>query len=398
MVIRGIAGVVALAALGGGTVAAPVGPLLRVTGTVTPDPMVIGAQSVYMVTVENAGRGDAENVTIVNNLDPNTTAGLLSDDCALVNRGATVVCGAGLAIPPGSSVTYEIPVELDPALPDGTRVTNKVEVSATGTDGRSTRMINPARARARAKAGPPAAPDAGGSGKCATVHQGAPNANGGNGRPCAAGGAEPAQPPSAGPATSPAHDTDPARGTEPTRAADPAPVSGSAPSVPSKPDPYGSSAGGGGTRPGSGQPPALGGTEGALHVIHGGGIIKGGPTAGPHRRRPGEGRGSDEQPAAEVGSGQRRPRPSPGEAERRDDDGAVLPLTGVSVWLVGLGVPMLVAIGLLVWQFSGSNRRRPGTGRSSTGRDGTGRDGTDRVVAGRPGRAAGRREQPGEVS
>ncbi|WP_433440244.1 hypothetical protein [Nonomuraea sp. CA-141351] len=350
MIIRGIAGVIALAALGGGTSPAAVGAQLRISGTVTPQPMVIGAESVYMVTVENAGRSDAKNVTIINNLDPNTTPGLLSDDCALVNRGATVVCGgAGLAIPPGSSVTYEIPVTIDPALPDGTRVTNRVEVSATGTDDRSTRMINPARARV--KGGPPAAPDTGGSDECATVQ------NGGNDRPCASAGPGPAQPPNPGPATPPA--TDPAT-TAPTK---PAPSTGS---------PAGAGAG-----PGAGQPPAPGESQApVLHVIPGGGIIKGGPTGGPHRGRHGAGHGPYEQSGAEAGPGQRRPRPTSGEAETRGDDGAVLPLTGVWVWLVGLGVPMLAAIGLLVWHFSRPDR--PG--------------GTDRP--GRPGRP----DLPGKAS
>ncbi|MEQ4725572.1 hypothetical protein [Nonomuraea sp. B19D2] len=335
MIMRGLAGVIALAALGGGTVPAPVSAQLRVTGTVTPQPMVIGAESVYMVTVENTGRGDAENVTIVNNLDPNTTPGLLSDDCALVNRGAIVVCGgAGLAIPPRSSVTYEIPVTLDPALPDGTRVTNHVEVSATGTDGRSTRMINPARARA--KPGPPAAPDAGGSDECA------PDA-GGNRRPCASAGPRTAQPPSPGPATPP----------------DPGPATPAAPgptaTATSKAAPSADATGPGNGRPPAESPPRPG--EGALHIIHGGGVIKGGPSERPHRGRPGEGRRPDEQPAAEVAPGQRHPRPGSGEAEPpRTDDGAVLPLTGVSVWLVGLGVPMLAAIGLLVWHFSRPDR------------------------------------------
>ncbi|MFI7632965.1 hypothetical protein [Nonomuraea sp. NPDC049400] len=336
MIMRGLVGVIALAALGGGTVPAPVGAQLRVTGTVTPHPMLIGAESVYMVTVENTGRGDAENVTIVNNLDPNTTPGLLSDDCALVNRGATVVCGgAGLAIPPGSSVTYEIPVMLDPAVPDGTRVTNNVEVSATGTDGRSTRMINPARARAKA------APDTGGSGECAVDA-------GGNGRPCASAGPVTAQPPSPGPAAPPAPDAATPPASRPTATA----TSKAAPSADA-------------TGPGNGRPPAESPPrpgEGALHIVHGGGVIKGGPSEGPHRARPGEGRGPYEQPAAEVAPGRRHPRPESGEAETtRTDDGAVLPLTGVSVWLVGLGIPMLAAIGLLVWHFSRTDRpARPG--------------------------------------
>ncbi|WP_193318338.1 DUF11 domain-containing protein [Nonomuraea phyllanthi] len=401
--MRAVAGIIAFVASAGWSVPGPAaGAQLRITGTVTPEPMVIGAPSVYTVTVRNTGDRAAQDVTILNTLDPSAAPGAVPPGCAVVDRGGAVSCGgAGLAIPPGRSVTYEIPVTIDSAVPDGTRVTHRVEVSAGGAGERSARMISPARApgtvgslgkahspgkvrpgvkvgpqvdarpgakagpqvdaRPGAKAGPqvdagpPAAPEApdavapgnGGPGNGGAGDSGAGDGGPGNGGGCAAGhgtkgiGAcapdipEPVQPPrptpSAGPAASPAQTAGPA----PADGAEAEPSTG--PTVPEiGPEP----------------PPVE--NVGIAEILPGDG------QAGEEQGRPGAGPGSYEQPATDVGSGRRHPRPDDGggDSEPAGDDGAVFPLAAVSVWVLGLGAPMILMLALLVWHFS--RRDHPG--------------------------------------
>ncbi|MBF8194731.1 DUF11 domain-containing protein, partial [Nonomuraea sp. K274] len=109
--------------------------------------MVAGAAFVYTVTVTNTGDQDARDVRITDTLDEGAIARRLPDGCSL--SAQTVTCGGpGLTVAPGESVTYEIPVTMDPALPDGTNVTNRAQVSATGARGDSTRLISQTRALA----------------------------------------------------------------------------------------------------------------------------------------------------------------------------------------------------------------------------------------------------------
>ncbi|WP_327584227.1 DUF11 domain-containing protein [Nonomuraea sp. NBC_00507] len=152
----GIAAIVALAALGGGgwsgqspaAVSLPgAGPELRITTTVTPDPMTTGGVSVYAVTVTNTGGDDAEDVTIIDTLDRGTSPGRLPDGCSLA--GQAITCGGpGLTIPPGQSVTYDIPVTTDPSLPDDTDVVARVHVTASNATGDTTRLISRTRTMA----------------------------------------------------------------------------------------------------------------------------------------------------------------------------------------------------------------------------------------------------------
>ncbi|TDD14325.1 DUF11 domain-containing protein, partial [Nonomuraea diastatica] len=152
-----IAAVIALAALGGGGAAPaaagapesggppsrsapavggprPVAPppaSLRIGHTAVPDPVVIGGQAVYTVTVTNIGDTAAEGVTITGALDEHVAPGPLPDGCGLAGR--TITCGGpSLTIPAGRSVTRSFPVVIDPGLSDGTALVSRAEVSASG--------------------------------------------------------------------------------------------------------------------------------------------------------------------------------------------------------------------------------------------------------------------------
>ncbi|NUR90560.1 MAG: DUF11 domain-containing protein, partial [Nonomuraea sp.] len=153
----GLAMIVALAALGGwsaptpavaATGAVPVRMAaglrvanLQITKTVSPDPMIIGAESYYTITVTNNGDEPATDVTVTDTLDPNLTAGDLPDGCAI--SGQTVTCGGpGTTIQPGESVVYRVPVTVDPSLADGTNITNPVQATASNAPGASTQLIS----------------------------------------------------------------------------------------------------------------------------------------------------------------------------------------------------------------------------------------------------------------
>ncbi|PZG13850.1 DUF11 domain-containing protein [Nonomuraea aridisoli] len=122
----GIAAVVALTVLSGTGASAATPPELRITASVSPEPMVAGAQAVYALTVANAGGRDAGEVAVTATLDRNVVPGPLPDDCGLAAR--TVTC-AGPAVPAGRAVTYAIPFTTDPGLADGTVVTHQAQVA-----------------------------------------------------------------------------------------------------------------------------------------------------------------------------------------------------------------------------------------------------------------------------
>ncbi|PSL00051.1 putative repeat protein (TIGR01451 family) [Murinocardiopsis flavida] len=105
---------------------------LHVTKSVSPDPMVIGAESVYTVTVTNTGDEDAEDVTVTDTVSAEMSVGALSGDCSAA--GQTVTCGGpGTTVPAGESVQYTIPVTVDPDVADGTDMTNSAEVSTSSS-------------------------------------------------------------------------------------------------------------------------------------------------------------------------------------------------------------------------------------------------------------------------
>ena len=122
---------------------AQLAPALQVTKTVVPDPLVIGGTAEYAVTVTNTGDEPAEDVVVTDTLGTGITAGDLPDGCEAT--GATVVCGGdgGVTVGPGESVTYTLPVEVDPSLSDGDNIVNRAEATSStpGASPGSTQLI-----------------------------------------------------------------------------------------------------------------------------------------------------------------------------------------------------------------------------------------------------------------
>ncbi|MGV9377537.1 hypothetical protein ACWDRB_17060 [Nonomuraea sp. NPDC003707] len=380
MGMPGIAAVIALLAVGGwtgvygsappplsGAVPAafhvPGSPDLRIIGTVSPEPMVIGGESVYSVTVTNAGDRAAQNVTVIDTLDRNAIPGPIPDDCALIRHGGAVACGGpGLTLPAGQSVSYEIPVMIDPGVPEGAHVLNRAEVTAWGMGSGTTRMVSPTRARVGGRpeaAGPDGAVD-----DCAPGNTGgsedAPVEGPAGGGGCASAVPDPAP----APRPTPSPDT--------PKEPDPAPTADPVPSATAEPGPVpgptsGDDAGPPQPVPGEGYVPPLPGQD-PLQPVPGQGPVQ--PAAG--QPGPGEKAGPGQVPYPEglheggyqvgVGGGpaHRGSRPASGgeEPETEADD---LPLAGVSGWGLGLGFAVLLAISLLVWHFSRREQARDRT-------------------------------------
>ncbi|MEV0583723.1 CARDB domain-containing protein [Nonomuraea sp. NPDC050310] len=125
---------------GGGARAAQ----LQVTKTVSPDPMIIGAESVYTLTVRNTGDTPATDVVVTDTLDPNLTPGALPAGCTA--SGQTVTCGGpGTAIPPGGELTLSIPVTVDSALADGTNLRNGFTADGSNTAPATGQLISQTR-------------------------------------------------------------------------------------------------------------------------------------------------------------------------------------------------------------------------------------------------------------
>ncbi|WP_170837260.1 DUF7507 domain-containing protein [Actinopolyspora xinjiangensis] len=121
-------------------------PRLDITKTVTPNPMTVGAEAEYVITVTNTGDTDAEDVVVTDQLDSGVRVGELPADCSV--DGRTVTCGgAGTTVPAGESVRFTVPVTTDPGLADGTNIVNTagVDSSTPGTSGDSTRLVSQAR-------------------------------------------------------------------------------------------------------------------------------------------------------------------------------------------------------------------------------------------------------------
>lgn len=115
---------------------------LRVSGSVAPDPMVAGGTSVYTLTVTNAGAGDARDVVLTGVLDRHVSPGPLPGGCRFAGR--TVTC-AGLELPAGHTVTYEIPLTTGAAVPEGTDIVHRAEVTAPGQAGDAVQFVTPTR-------------------------------------------------------------------------------------------------------------------------------------------------------------------------------------------------------------------------------------------------------------
>ncbi|MGW6494691.1 hypothetical protein [Nonomuraea angiospora] len=378
MGMPGIAAVIALLAVGGwtgvygsappplsGAVPAafhvPGSPDLRIVGTVSPEPMLIGGESVYSVTVTNAGDRAAQSVTVIDTLDRNAIPGPIPDDCALVRRGGAVACGGpGVTLPAGQSVSYEIPVTIDPGVPEGAHVLNRVEVTAWGMGSGTTRMVSPTRERVRAR--PEAAgPDGGAVDDCGHGNAGGSEDAPAEG-PAGGGGCASAIPdPAPAPRPTPSPDTP----TEP----DPGPTADPVPSATAEPGPApGPTAGdeAGPEQPVPGEdylPPPPG--PGSLQPVPGQGLLQPSPgqPGSDERIVPGQlpyPEGLHEggyQVGVGGGPAHRGPRPASG-GEDPEPEGDAPPLAGVSGWGLGLGLAVLLAISLLVWHFSRRDQAR----------------------------------------
>ncbi|MEV5891905.1 hypothetical protein [Nonomuraea fuscirosea] len=355
--------------------------ILRVTDVLTPDPLIAGATAVYALTVANTGDRDADDVLVTGLLDENLALGLLPADCSAT--GHTVVCGgSGLTIGPGRDITYEIPVTTSPTLPDGTNLTNRAYVTSPNATADEAQLIIRARSVADVeivKHAPATAPTGGTVPYRLTVVNHGPSQAmdvtvrdhpGGDGATLAE---RPAECPASGPAlTCPlgvlnpderrtftytvvpgvaglmescatVHTGGREQNTADNRSCAGTTVMGAPPSS----DPALAT---GETTDGVAE-------EAAEQAADGTGD-------GAARSREHDDQEKAGQAGPEIGDGQGEPKSSaagvevPAPAHHRTQS---LPLTGASLWMLGLGVAVLLAIGLLVRSFS---RRDPHPGRT----------------------------------
>jgi uncharacterized repeat protein (TIGR01451 family) len=117
---------------------------LAVTASVSPNPMIIGGDATYTVTITNSGSDDATDATTTITLDDNVTIGTLPAGCTA--SGQVVTCGGtGTTIDAGGSATYEIPVTVKSSLSDGTNITLRASVSSSSAQTQSTQLISQAQ-------------------------------------------------------------------------------------------------------------------------------------------------------------------------------------------------------------------------------------------------------------
>ncbi|MGE6736659.1 CARDB domain-containing protein, partial [Streptomyces sp. NPDC059900] len=114
---------------------------LQISKSVTPDPLVIGDNAVYTLTVTNSGDEDASGVTVTDQLGDGISVGGLPDSCTA--QGQTVTCGgSGVTVPAGATREFQIPVTVDPSLSDGTNIRNQADVLQDGSQRASTTLIS----------------------------------------------------------------------------------------------------------------------------------------------------------------------------------------------------------------------------------------------------------------
>ncbi|MFK4040684.1 hypothetical protein ACI2LC_33165 [Nonomuraea wenchangensis] len=105
---------------------------LRVRQEAVPATLAAGERATLRVTVTNTGSAAAGDVTVTDTLDPALTPdpAALPDGCERVGRAVT--CGGpGTTLLPGQNLTYDLPVTVDPSLQDGVEVVARAE--ATGS-------------------------------------------------------------------------------------------------------------------------------------------------------------------------------------------------------------------------------------------------------------------------
>ncbi|MGW5157514.1 hypothetical protein ACWEPN_18750 [Nonomuraea wenchangensis] len=105
---------------------------LRVRQEALPATLIAGERATLRVTVTNTGPAEAADVTVTDTLDPALTPdpATLPDGCERAGRAVT--CGGpGTTLLPGQNVTYDLPITVDPSLRDGVEVVARAE--ATGS-------------------------------------------------------------------------------------------------------------------------------------------------------------------------------------------------------------------------------------------------------------------------
>ncbi|WP_152520811.1 COG1361 S-layer family protein [Nocardiopsis halophila] len=113
---------------------------LQISKSVEPNPMIIGDEATYTITVTNTGDEAAEDVTVTDTLASDVSFVSASAGCSA--SGQTVTCGGtGTTVGAGETLTYSVTVKVDPGVSDGTNITNPASVEASNTGGASTQNI-----------------------------------------------------------------------------------------------------------------------------------------------------------------------------------------------------------------------------------------------------------------
>ncbi|QYC39902.1 hypothetical protein Nocox_11420 [Nonomuraea coxensis DSM 45129] len=121
---------------------------MRVRQEAVPGTLPVGERATLRVTVTNAGLADAQDVTVTDTLDPALTLDVagLPDGCARA-AGRAVTCGGpGTTLLPGQDVTYDLPVTVDPSLQDGAEVSARAEATASPAEADGTETAEAADA------------------------------------------------------------------------------------------------------------------------------------------------------------------------------------------------------------------------------------------------------------